>query len=71
MAIEKFEDIIGWQKALDYAVDIYSAFGDLRDFSFKKQLCTASVSISNYIAEGVDRQSKKEFVRFLYIALGS
>jgi len=29
------------------------------------------VSISNNIAEGFDRQSKKEFIRFLYISLGS
>jgi four helix bundle protein len=71
LAIEKFEDIKGWQKALDYAVDIYSNFGDLKDFSFKNQICSASVSISNNIAEGFDRQSNKEFVRFLYIALGS
>ena len=45
MAIEKFEDIIGWQKAQDYAVDIYAAFSNLRDFSFKDQICRAVVSI--------------------------
>ena len=71
MAIEKFEDIIGWQKAQDYAVDIYAAFGHLKDFSFKDQVCRASISVSSNIAEGFDRQSNKEFVRFLYIALGS
>jgi len=71
MAIGKFEDIIGWQKAQDYAVEIYATFGQLRDFSFKDQLCRASISVSSNIAEGFDRQSNKEFVRFLYIALGS
>ncbi len=71
MAIAKFEDIIGWQKAQDYAVNIYGAFGHLKDFSFKDQVCRASISISSNIAEGFDRQSNKEFVRFLYIALGS
>ena len=71
MAIEKFEDIIGWQKAQDYAVEIYSVFAHLKDFSFKDQVCRASISISSNIAEGFDRQSNKEFVRFLYIALGS
>lgn len=40
-------------------------------FSFKDQVCRASISISSNIAEGFDRQSNKEFVRFLYIALGS
>ena len=71
MAIEKFEDIVGWQKAQDFAVDIYAAFGQLKDFSFKDQITRAAISISNNIAEGFDRQSNKEFVRFLYIALGS
>ena len=71
MAIEKFEDIKGWQKGQDLAVEIYGAFGKLRDFSFKDQICRATISISNNIAEGFDRQSNKEFIRFLYIALGS
>ena len=71
MAIEKFEDIIGWQKAQDFAVDIYEIFSGLRDFAFKDQICKAVVSITSNIAEGFDRQSNKEFIRFLYIALGS
>lgn len=71
MAIEKFEDIIGWQKAQDYAVDIYAAFSTLRDFSFKDQICRSVVSISSNIAEGFDRSSNRDFKRFLYIALGS
>lgn len=71
MAIEKFEDMTGWQKAQELAVKIYSMFGNIKDFSFKDQLCKAVVSISSNMAEGFDRQSNKEFVRFLYISLGS
>ena len=71
MAIEKFEDIKGWQKGQDLAVGIYDTFGKLRDFSFKDQVCRATISISNNIAEGFDRQSNKEFIRFLFFALGS
>ena len=71
MAIEKFEDIKGWQKGQDLAVGIYAVFGQQRDFSFKDQICRATISISNNIAEGFDRQSNKEFIRFLYYALGS
>lgn len=71
MKIQKFEDIIAWQKAQDMAVDVYASFKELKDRSFKDQICRAAVSISNNIAEGFDRQSKKEFVRFLYISLGS
>jgi four helix bundle protein len=55
MAFNKFEDIIGWQKAQDLAVFVYGNFGTSKDFSFKDQICRASVSVSNNIAEGFDR----------------
>jgi len=71
MKIQKFEDIIAWQKAQDLAVVVYKAFEKSRDFGFRDQIQRASVSISNNIAEGFDRMSDKEFVRFLYIAQAS
>ena len=71
MAIQRFEDIIAWQKAQDIAVDVYSIFGSIKDFGFRDQICRASVSISNNIAEGFNRSSDKDFSRFLYISLGS
>lgn len=71
MAIKCFEDIIAWQKAQDFSVLIYKNFGELRDWDFKSQICRASVSISNNIAEGFDRGTKPEFRRFLYISLAS
>ncbi|MFN8349324.1 MAG: four helix bundle protein [Spirosomataceae bacterium] len=71
MKIERFEDIIAWQKSQDFAVLIYKQFNPLRDFSFKDQICRASVSVSNNIAEGFDRHTSKEFLRFLYIAKAS
>ncbi len=71
MGIQRFEDIIAWQKAQDLAVDIYAIFRDSKDYGFKDQICRASVSISNNIAEGFDRSSKADFSRFLYIAISS
>jgi four helix bundle protein len=71
MGIQKFEDIIAWQKAQYHALDIYSLFKNIKDYSFRDQICRAAVSISNNIAEGFDRSSHAEFSRFLYIALGS
>lgn len=71
MAIQKFEDIIAWQKAQDYAVEIYSEFRKINDFAFKDQINRSVIPISNNIAEGFDRSSKADFKRFLYIALGS
>lgn len=71
MAIQKFEDIIAWKKSQDLAVEIYADFRDLKDFGFRDQICRASVSVSNNIAEGFDRSSHADFRRFLYISLAS
>ena len=54
MAIQKFEDIIAWQKAQDLATEIYLIFGLSKDFGFKDQITRAAMSISNNIAEGFD-----------------
>jgi len=71
MKIEKFEDIISWQKGTELSVIIYDVFRSNRDYGFKDQIQRASVSVSNNIAEGYERQSNKEFSKFLYIAKGS
>lgn len=71
MIIQKFEDIIAWQKSQDLAVRIYSLFKENKDYSFKDQICRAAVSISNNIAEGFDRSSNSDFARFLYISISS
>lgn len=71
MAIQKFEDIIAWQKSQEYAIIIYKLFQNNRDFSFRNQICDAVVSISNNIAEGFDRSSNAEFKRFLFYSMGS
>jgi four helix bundle protein len=71
MAIQKFEDVIGWQKAQDLAVTIYYVFKELRDYGFKDQICRAAVSVSNNIAEGFDRRTDADFARFMYMAIGS
>ncbi|MCD6149555.1 four helix bundle protein [bacterium] len=71
MRIERFEDIIAWQKSKELTVDIYRILKDSRDFGFRDQIQRASVSIMNNIAEGFERQSNKEFRQFLFIAKGS
>lgn len=61
MRIEKFEDIIAWQKALDLTFEIYTLFDKSNDYGFKDQIQRASVSIINNIAEGFERRSNNEF----------
>ncbi len=71
MKIEKFEDIVAWQKGKMLAVDIYQNLKSCKDFSFKDQIQRAAISVSNNIAEGFERQGNKELRNFLYIAKGS
>jgi four helix bundle protein len=71
MTIQKFEDIIAWQKSQDLAVAVYATFKELKDWDFKNQICSAAVSVSNNIAEGFDRNSDPEFKRFLSISRAS
>ena len=51
MKIKQFEDIIAWKKSQDLSVEIYTLFRNSKDFGFRDQICRASVSISNNIAE--------------------
>lgn len=69
--IEKFEDILAWQKAYALTVDIYTVFRSCKDYSFRDQIRRAVISIMNNIAEGYERKSNKEFKQFLFIAKGS
>ncbi|MBQ20420.1 MAG: four helix bundle protein [Flavobacteriales bacterium] len=71
MKIDRFEDIIAWQKAKQLTIAIYKEFNDSKDFGFKDQIQRAAVSIMNNIAEGFERKSNNEFKYFLFIAKGS
>lgn len=69
--IERFEDIIAWQKAKELTLLIYKEFSESKDFSFKDQIQRASLSIMNNIAEGFERRTNNEFKHFLFMAKGS
>lgn len=68
---QSYEDLDVWQGAVDLSVKIYQLFQDNRDYGFKDQICRASVSVPSNIAEGLERESKKETIHFLHIAKGS
>jgi hypothetical protein len=39
MKVQRFEDLIAWQKAQDFSINIYSVFKNSKDFGFKDQIC--------------------------------
>jgi four helix bundle protein len=72
--VEKFEDIIAWQKARALTARIYQLTCEgkfARDYGLKDQIQRASVSIMSNIAEGFERGRPTEFHQFLSIAKGS
>jgi four helix bundle protein len=74
MSIKSFRDLIAWQKAMDFAEEVYrltSRFPHDERFGLTAQLRKASVSSPSNIAEGHGRHTTQEFLHFLSIAYGS
>ena len=68
------KDLDVWKKSMDLVEDIYALskfFPDDEKFGLTNQIRRASVSVPSNISEGAARKSDKEFIQFLYIALGS
>ena len=68
MAVQKFEDLIVWQKSQDLAVEIYSIFRECKDFAFKDQITRATV-ISLKVLKGVQMLIFLVFYFFLLVQL--
>lgn len=69
--ITQFEELKIWQEARALSKSIYDLTKTSKDFDFNNQIRRAAVSVMNNIAEGFDRGSNKDFVRFLHIAKAS
>jgi four helix bundle protein len=72
--IQRFEELIAWQKGMDLAVEAYRMTRKRpvdRDFPFVDQVRRSAMSVPANVAEGFDRGSRAEFHRFLSIAKGS
>ena len=72
MRLHKNLDV--WKGSVNLAVSVYKLteiFPTEEKYGLVSQMRRASVSISSNIAEGAARQSKKEYIQFLYIASDS
>ena len=73
-AIKKFEELKCWQVARELAKEVYvctRAGSFAKDYGLKDQIQRAVVSIGSNIAEGFERDSGSELVKFLGYAKGS
>lgn len=74
MKVERFEDLVIYQKSRELAKQVYEITrqGEFKfDSRFVQQIRAAAGSVSDNIAEGFERQGNKEFKNFLFIAKGS
>jgi four helix bundle protein len=70
-----YKDLIVWQKSMPFADQVIQLIDELetsrKHYRLFEQLEAAVTSIPMNIAEGKGRESKKEFMRFLFISRGS
>jgi len=72
--IKSFEELPVWKDARKFTNKIYNLtkkFPKEENYGLTSQITRVTVSIGSNIAEGFDRYSKKDFMRFLIIARGS
>jgi four helix bundle protein len=65
------ENLDVWKRACRLSVEVYKHFKDSKDFGFKDQITRCSLSIGSNIAEGMEKDSNKDKIRFLNISEGS
>jgi four helix bundle protein len=72
--IKRFEDIEAWKRARASAKQIGEPIieGEFaRDYKLRDQINGSSGSVMDNIAEGFERDGRKEFIQFLSFAKGS
>ena len=69
--INTFEDLEVWKRGCQLAVDVYVANHTPKDFGLRDQMQRAAASIPSNIAEGCERDSTPEFIKFLRYSKGS
>ena len=72
--MQSHKDLKAWQEAMELTVELYEwlkDFPEFEKFALTSQMRRSAISVPSNIAEGCGRQSDKELIHFLYIALGS
>ena len=72
--MQTHKDLDIWKLSISLVKDIYLLTGHFpknEKYGLSSQMQRCAVSVPSNIAEGSARQFKKEYIQFLYIALGS
>ncbi len=71
MPLHHFEDLEVWKRSSRLAVDVLHLVDPIKLYTLKDQMARSCISVPCNIAEGAERESDKEFRRFLVISKGS
>ncbi len=66
-----YENLAVYTRSLEVSVKIMKVIDDIRPYRLAEQIISSSISIPSNIAEGSERSSVKDFIRFLEYASGS
>jgi len=72
--MHNYRELKIWKNAIEVSVEIYQLldqFPKIEKYNLSSQMRKSAVSIPSNIAEGAGRNTDKDFIRFLSIALGS
>jgi len=69
--IETFEDLDVWKRGCNLAVDLHVSLAESTDYALRNQMERSSLSIPSNIAEGCERDSTADFIKFLRYSKGS
>ena len=67
----RFEDLEVWKRGARLSADIYRQMADLKDYGFKDQITRSGLSVPSNTAEGFERDSQRDCIKFLKYAKGS
>jgi len=70
-AVETFEDLDVWKRGCGLTVEVHVALADSKDYALRNQMERSSLSIPSNIAEGCERDSTADFIKFLRYSKGS
>jgi four helix bundle protein len=74
MTIGRYSELAAWQSSMSLVADVYRLTATMpvaEKFGLAQQLRRAAVSIPSNIAEGHARRSRREYLRFVVVAMGS
>lgn len=71
MSYQSFEKLEVWQEACRLMVAVHALFKNSKDYFMRDQILRSALSVPSNIAEGAERGSSRDTIRFLHIAKGS